>query len=80
MTDLTGLIAEARARYDAMTPAEKATHDYEQRRSFVRGMCPGRYNYEKWCIAVDRLLPPMGAAPCPHGVNGWRFCSTCNPE
>ena len=56
--ELNHLIAMARAAYDAMTPAQKAAHDYEQRRSFVRGMCPGKRNYDDWCREVDRLLPP----------------------
>src|ERR1700749_90896 len=63
---LLQLIADARARYDAMTPDQKARHDYEQRRSFVRGMCrmsatpEEKAEYDK---AVDRLLPPLSAAP-----------------
>jgi hypothetical protein len=32
---LTKLIAEAKARYEAMSPVERATHDRAQRRSYV---------------------------------------------
>jgi len=52
------LIQAALARYNAMSPDEKASHDYEQRRSFVRGMCPDNRDYGEWCKIVDRLLPP----------------------
>ncbi len=55
---LEKLLADARDAYDAMTPEQKANHDYEQRRSFVRGMCRLSGDFEKWCAAVDRLLPP----------------------
>ena len=57
-SELNDLIAEARARYDGLSPEDKADHDYEQRRSFVRGMCPGKRDYGEWCKMVDRLLPP----------------------
>ena len=52
-------IAEAFMRYDRMTPAQRARHDHEQRRSFVRGMCPSDRDYNEWCTVVDRLLPVM---------------------
>lgn len=35
--ELTRLIAEARARYEAMTPAERKIQDDAQRESWVRG-------------------------------------------
>lgn len=54
---LKALIAKAQAAYEAMTPEQKADHDYAQRRSFVRGMCPNRMNFDEWCEHVDRLLP-----------------------
>lgn len=57
--DLNELIAKAVARYSAMSPAEKFRHDYEQRRSFVRGMCSSRQDYGEWCKIVDRFLPPL---------------------
>lgn len=60
--EFRSLVAAAQARYDAMTPEQKVTHDYNQRRSFVRGMCPSKSNYEEYCKAVDRLLPPLTAA------------------
>lgn len=52
------LVAEAQARYDALPPEQRAAHDYEQRRSWVRGMCPFRTDYAEWCKVVDRVLPP----------------------
>ena len=55
---LQKLVTDAQARYDALPPAQKAAHDYEQRRSFVRGMCPFRRDYAEWCKVVDRVLPP----------------------
>lgn len=60
MTDieLQELIKQARDRYDALTPEQKAEHDYEQRRSFARGMCPDDRDYKEWCKMVDKILPP----------------------
>jgi hypothetical protein len=46
---LKQLIEEAKEKYDAMTPEEKAAHDTAQRESFVRGMGPcehGVYDFE----------------------------------
>lgn len=45
---------EAAKRHE-MTPEER----YEQRRSFVRGMCPWNRDFDEYCKAVDRLLPPL---------------------
>ena len=45
-------------RQHVMTPKEI----YEQRRSFVRGMCPSHRDYKEWCEAVDRLMPPLSPA------------------
>ena len=56
---LLKLIAEAKARYEALSPEEKATHDYAQRRSFVRGMCPDDQGFDEYCKAVDKILPPI---------------------
>lgn len=56
---LLELIDKAKAAYEAMNPDEKAEHDHEQRRSFVRGMCPGDKNYADWCRAVDKVIPPL---------------------
>lgn len=55
------LIDRAKTAYDAMNPSQRARHDYEQRRSFVRGMCPFDYDYAEWSKVVDRVLPPMDA-------------------
>jgi len=57
--ELKELVAKASAAYYALTPEQKAHHDYEQRRSFVRGMCPWHRPYKEWCVVVDRLLPPL---------------------
>jgi hypothetical protein len=46
---LKQLVAEAQARYDALTPEEKAAHDQAQRESWMRGMGPcehGVYDFE----------------------------------
>lgn len=44
-----------RAKNHVMTPEEV----YEQRRSFVRGMCPSNRDYTEWCADVDRIIPPL---------------------
>ena len=61
---LIDLIAQATKRFNALTPQQQAQadHRYEQRRSFVRGMCPSHRNYEEWCKEVDRQLPPRQGA------------------
>lgn len=38
--ELKRLVEDAKRRYDAMTPEQKAEHDRKQRESFVRGMMP----------------------------------------
>jgi hypothetical protein len=53
-TDPQLLALVERARNHIMTPEEM----YEQRRSFVRGMCPSNRDYKQWCEEVDRHLPP----------------------
>ena len=58
-SELRELVAKAQARYDAMTPEQQAHHDHEQRRSFVRGMCPDNRDYAEWCKVVDRQIPPL---------------------
>ena len=44
-----------RAKSHVMTPEDV----YEQRRSFVRGMCPSDRDYTEWCADVDRIIPPL---------------------
>jgi len=44
-----------RAKSHVMTPEDV----YEQRRSFVRGMCPSNRDYTEWCADVDRIIPPL---------------------
>ena len=56
-TDAELLALIERAKNYVMTPEEA----YEQRRSFVRGMCPWNTEYKKWCEVVDRVLPPLSA-------------------
>jgi len=56
--ELAELIKQAQARYDTLTPEQKEWHDYEQRRSFARSSCPSDRDYLKWCILVDRIMPP----------------------
>lgn len=55
--ELRALVDAAKARYDSLPPSEKLRHDYMQRRSFVRGMCPEECNYEAWCDRVDDTMP-----------------------
>jgi len=59
VSDFTKVVAEAMAHYEALSPSEKWRHDYTQRRSFVRGMCPSDHDFKKWCEVVDRLMPPL---------------------
>jgi hypothetical protein len=54
-TDPKLLALIERARDHVMTPEQL----YEQRRSFVRGMCPSNKDYGEWCKLVDRLMPPL---------------------
>lgn len=58
--ELLALIEKSVAAYKALSPEDKMDHDYEQRRSFTRGMCPSHRDYKEWCDAVDRILPPRG--------------------
>jgi hypothetical protein len=55
--EFRALVDAAKARYDAMSPSDKLRHDYMQRRSFVRGMCPSARDYEEWCDRVDDTMP-----------------------
>ena len=55
--ELRELVNAAQARYDALMPTDRLRHDYMQRRSFVRGMCPEERNYEAWCDRVDETMP-----------------------
>lgn len=56
------LLAEANARFDALSPQQQEEHRYEQRRSFVRGSCPSNQDFKEWCKMVDRILPPKGSS------------------
>lgn len=55
--DLKALIEAAQGRYDALSPSERLRHDYMQRRSFVRGMCPEARDYDAWCNRIDEAMP-----------------------
>jgi hypothetical protein len=57
MASIESLIRRAVAAYEALPPERKAALDYEQRRSFVRGMCPYSHDFKRWCEEVDKLLP-----------------------
>jgi hypothetical protein len=58
MTELMDKVRAAQAKYEALSEGQKALHDYEQRRSFVRGMCPDNKDIKEWSKMVDRVLPP----------------------
>jgi hypothetical protein len=58
---LNDLLQQSIARYAALSPEEKAAHDYEQKRSFAKGMCPDSQNYEDWCKRIDETMPPSKA-------------------
>lgn len=55
--DLRELVDRAQAAYDAMTPSQKLRHDYMQRRSFTRGMCPWGRDFEEYCAEVEKNMP-----------------------
>lgn len=52
-TELLALID--RAKNHVMSAEEI----YEQRRSFIRGMCPSNRDYKGWCETVDKMFPPL---------------------
>lgn len=56
--DIMAKVQAARDRYAGMSASDRDAHDYAQRRSFVRGMCPDNTDFRTWCQAVDRALPP----------------------
>lgn len=55
--ELRALVDAAQTRYEALSPTERLRHDYMQRRSFVRGMCPEAREYNAWCDRVDETMP-----------------------
>lgn len=55
--ELKDLIDKAVAAYNALPPSQKLRHNYMQRRSFVRGMCPSKRDYGDWCSQVDVTMP-----------------------
>jgi hypothetical protein len=59
MTPIETLLRRAVAAYEALPPERKAALDYEQRRSFARGMCPSSRDFKRWCEEIDKLLPPI---------------------
>lgn len=48
------LAALERAKAHKMTPDEQ----YEQMRSFAKGMCPFNRDYAEYCKLVDEMYPP----------------------
>lgn len=55
--DLALLAAKAVETYEAMTPSQKLRHDYMQRRSFARGMCPTGRDFTDYCAEIDKRMP-----------------------
>ncbi len=55
--ELRALAAKAQAVYLAMTPSQRLRHDYMQRRSFARGMCPSNRDYAEYCRHIDKSMP-----------------------
>jgi hypothetical protein len=53
--DFQSALAKSIAAYKALTPEQRASHDAEQRRSFIRGMCPDHRDYNEWCELVNKL-------------------------
>lgn len=56
--ELKRMVAAAQARYDALTPDQKAAHDKAQRDSFVRAMqpLPSRYSRGQRVIRDGQVL------------------------
>lgn len=54
------MIAAAVKAYEEFSPLLKAAHKREQRRSFLRGMCPSHWDYEAWCEHVDKWCEENG--------------------
>lgn len=63
-TDPELLALIERAKSHVMTPEEL----HEQRRSFVRGMCPSHRDYVSWCAEVDKVIPPLNT-PSPSSTS-----------
>lgn len=55
--ELKAMAQKAQERYDALSPSDKLRHNYMQRRSFVRGMCPEAREYTSWCDQVEETMP-----------------------
>jgi hypothetical protein len=52
MKDIQKLVAEAKARYDTMSPEQKAAHDNAQRDSFIRSITDWPKPKFKWVNGV----------------------------
>lgn len=64
--ELAALIAEAQAKFAAMTPAEQARHNALQRRSWVRGEMMLEHpemTEEQVNKLIDQVLGPAPRAP-----------------
>lgn len=54
---LKEMIEKASAITKAFNASERLRHDYMQRRSFARGMCPRNRDFVEHCKSVDELMP-----------------------
>ena len=64
--DMQALVAAAMARFNALSPEERAAHRAEQRKSFIRGMTTpcehGRLDFEQ-CGDCRATLPTEKEKP-----------------
>lgn len=55
--DFKAMVAQAEARFAALSPSQQLRHLYMQRRSFVRGMGAPMAPHEEHCKNVDKYMP-----------------------
>lgn len=55
--ELKALADRAQAIYDGLSTSQRLRHDYMQRRSFARGMCPDSRDFEEHCRKLDERMP-----------------------
>lgn len=55
--ELRKLAKAASDRYHAMPASERLRHDYLQRKSFAKGMCPDHGDYEAHSKLIDERMP-----------------------
>lgn len=58
--ELKDLATKAHATYNALSSSQKLRHDYMQRRSFARGMCPDNRDFVDHCMHIDEVMPHEG--------------------